>query len=578
MSAARSTSHDESEPTTLEPTETRRPRRGTATDLAQIAVFAALIAALGLPGALYLGGDRRAHHLPDARRDARGGDPRRPQGLPVGAPVPRARRRRPAAPLGRPRRPRRVRRPVGRVPRGLAARRRRHRLVHRPAPAPLPRAARARRDGARRHRRRLPGGRARVRRHHRDAARRGVPRLARLPPRRPRQGRRHRARREGRAPRVARADRPAAVAVAAWRGGVHPAHERLAARLVATTSPSRSAATSCGTASSREPSPRHGSRPAMGSSDAPRAPIPSPSSPPCSPPSTAGGRCSSAPTSRRQTDSRGSCRAAPSSPCSTSGSSAPGGSAARGRPDERLVARVGGSARRAHGPRRRRPHRGDRPAARVDAPLRGAARAVARRVGRRRPRRRDRRARDADPARTAARRPSRAARRRSSPAPRRATRCGGGLRPAASASPSTTGRPSCRSSPRGRDGRLDPFPGVEVQLRPAASGDELWARSPYLALGVVGGGMLRRDADGLRHRRRPGRTDARRRTAHPRARRRRHHDRRAPPCSPSTSSRGSCRCPASRRAAVLGEPHELLGAARRSRSSSSPTASSSSAS
>ncbi|GAA1833090.1 biotin transporter BioY [Agromyces salentinus] len=37
--------------------ETARPRRrSTATDLAQIAVFAALIAALGLPGALYLGG------------------------------------------------------------------------------------------------------------------------------------------------------------------------------------------------------------------------------------------------------------------------------------------------------------------------------------------------------------------------------------------------------------------------------------------------------------------------------------------------------------------------------------------
>ncbi|WP_082462115.1 biotin transporter BioY [Agromyces sp. Leaf222] len=35
----------------------RRPRRrGTATDLAQIAVFAALIAALGLPGALVIGG------------------------------------------------------------------------------------------------------------------------------------------------------------------------------------------------------------------------------------------------------------------------------------------------------------------------------------------------------------------------------------------------------------------------------------------------------------------------------------------------------------------------------------------
>ena len=49
----------------------------------------------------------------------------------------------------------------------------------------------------------------------------------------------------------------------------------------------------------------------------------------------------------------------------------------------------------------------------------------------------------------------------------------------------------------GRDGRLDPFPGVEIQLRPGASGDELWARSPYLALGVVGDGMLRRDAAGF---------------------------------------------------------------------------------
>ncbi|WP_448005112.1 AMP-binding enzyme [Agromyces bauzanensis] len=48
------------------------------------------------------------------------------------------------------------------------------------------------------------------------------------------------------------------------------------------------------------------------------------------------------------------------------------------------------------------------------------------------------------------------------------------------------------------DGRgLRPFPGVEVSLREVAVGDELWARSPYLALGVVGGGMLRRDAEGF---------------------------------------------------------------------------------
>lgn len=44
---------------------------------------------------------------------------------------------------------------------------------------------------------------------------------------------------------------------------------------------------------------------------------------------------------------------------------------------------------------------------------------------------------------------------------------------------------------------LAPFPGVEVELRPDAAGDELWARSPYLALGVIGGGMLRRDRDGF---------------------------------------------------------------------------------
>jgi len=61
MSAPQSTSHDAHEHdaagasgTASEP----RPRRGgTATDLAQVAVFAALIAALGLPGALYLGGN-----------------------------------------------------------------------------------------------------------------------------------------------------------------------------------------------------------------------------------------------------------------------------------------------------------------------------------------------------------------------------------------------------------------------------------------------------------------------------------------------------------------------------------------
>ncbi|GAA2027334.1 hypothetical protein GCM10009819_08440 [Agromyces tropicus] len=43
---------------------------------------------------------------------------------------------------------------------------------------------------------------------------------------------------------------------------------------------------------------------------------------------------------------------------------------------------------------------------------------------------------------------------------------------------------------------LTAFPGVEIDLRPVDAGLELWARSPYLALDVVGG-RLRRDADGF---------------------------------------------------------------------------------
>lgn len=50
----------------------------------------------------------------------------------------------------------------------------------------------------------------------------------------------------------------------------------------------------------------------------------------------------------------------------------------------------------------------------------------------------------------------------------------------------------------GDGGGLSPFPGVDVELRPAdGATSELWARSPYLALGVVGGGMLRRDDRGF---------------------------------------------------------------------------------
>ena len=49
----------------------------------------------------------------------------------------------------------------------------------------------------------------------------------------------------------------------------------------------------------------------------------------------------------------------------------------------------------------------------------------------------------------------------------------------------------------GRGDSLAPFPGVEVELRPTSAGRELWAHSPYLALGVAGGGMLRRDDRGF---------------------------------------------------------------------------------
>lgn len=49
----------------------------------------------------------------------------------------------------------------------------------------------------------------------------------------------------------------------------------------------------------------------------------------------------------------------------------------------------------------------------------------------------------------------------------------------------------------GTGGALTPFPGVEVDVRAGAAGDELWARSPYLALDAVGGdgarGMRRHD-------------------------------------------------------------------------------------
>ncbi|WP_157432284.1 AMP-binding enzyme [Agromyces italicus] len=49
----------------------------------------------------------------------------------------------------------------------------------------------------------------------------------------------------------------------------------------------------------------------------------------------------------------------------------------------------------------------------------------------------------------------------------------------------------------GRGDGLEPFAGAELELREAAAGRELWVRSPYLALGAIGGGMLRRDTAGF---------------------------------------------------------------------------------
>jgi biotin transport system substrate-specific component len=57
MSAPQHTSPDASARTSPDAPSPHGPkRRSTATDVAQVAVFAALIAALGLPGALYVGG------------------------------------------------------------------------------------------------------------------------------------------------------------------------------------------------------------------------------------------------------------------------------------------------------------------------------------------------------------------------------------------------------------------------------------------------------------------------------------------------------------------------------------------
>ena len=109
----------------------------------------------------------------------------------------------------------------------------------------------------------------------------------------------------------------------------------------------------------------------------------------------------------------------------------------------------------------------------------------------------------------------------------------------------------------GSDG-LRPFPGVEVDLRPGPAGEELWARSAYLALGTIGGGMLRRDEAGfatvgdLAERtatgaiRVLGRGDAAITTAG------------ATVLAEHVEAR-LCALPGVVAAAVVGEPHELLG-------------------
>ena len=112
---------------------------------------------------------------------------------------------------------------------------------------------------------------------------------------------------------------------------------------------------------------------------------------------------------------------------------------------ERLVARVGRPARRPRVARRRRPRRGHRAVARLDAPVRRAARAVARRDGDRSCRGRDRGARHPHAPRAARRRLGTRRPPRSSRVPRWARPSARASRNAASGSPSTTARPSCRS-------------------------------------------------------------------------------------------------------------------------------------
>jgi acyl-coenzyme A synthetase/AMP-(fatty) acid ligase len=103
----------------------------------------------------------------------------------------------------------------------------------------------------------------------------------------------------------------------------------------------------------------------------------------------------------------------------------------------------------------------------------------------------------------------------------------------------------------GSGGALAPFPGVEVELRPGVAGEVLWARSPYLALGVAGadgfatvGDLAEPTADGgIRV---LGRGDTAITTAG------------ATVPAEQVEARLAA-VPGVRAAAVIGEPHELLG-------------------
>ena len=250
----------------------RRRTRTSARDLAQIAVFAALIAALGLPGAIYLGGTAvpitfqtlgvmLAGAILGARKGAL-------SVLLCSRSWRRASRCSRAA--GR---HRRVRGALGGVPRRLGARRVRRRMAHGALAPALPRAPGPRRDRARRHRRRLPHRRPGVRREHGPPLGAAIAGSAIFLP--------------GDILKVVVTVLVAKGVHRAWPGLIAPAAWPVAPcggdppsmsewlHGTRTGSPWRSAGTPCATASSPERSTQRYSRQGRARSDAAPAPIPS---------------------------------------------------------------------------------------------------------------------------------------------------------------------------------------------------------------------------------------------------------------------------------------------------------------